>query len=597
MFSLSHVVLAIVFLSSVVTAQYFPPVPEGITTIKSSNYENATISYKETFICETTPGVRGWSGYVHLPADASRDYPINTFFWFFEARNRSTDTPLAIWLNGGPGASSVASVVSENGPCNVLADSNSTEFNPWSWNNEVDMLYIDQPVQVGFSYDRLANGTLDALSTSLLPVVADFSISGVPMQNDTLFVGTFPSLNSSTTATTSTIAASAVWEFLQAWLNGFPFYESCNDKGLGIWGASYGGHWVTALAGFIEDQNDRITAGTLEDAFLIKVDTVGIINGQVDFTILAGSYPDMAYNNTYGFQAISEVEYLSAKANVTMCENLFQECRDQAAFYDPENLGNVTSVNSLCVAAYGYCALYVEYVYLISGHDSFDIGHTTPDSEPTKYELGYLNQHWVQAALGVPLNFTYQNMVVYNAVMASGDIVRGRFPETLGDLLDRGVQVTLMYGDRDYICNWISGERTSLALNSTLSSGFQEAGYVNITTNDTYYGGVVRQHGNLSFSRVFDAAHEVAYYQPETAYRVFTRAMFHTDIATGGISIADHNNYSTTGPSSGFHIKNTMPDNPPNICYTYMATTTCTTDQLAKLQNGTAVVEDWIVVG
>jgi hypothetical protein len=142
------------------------------------------------------------------------------FFWYFEARNQSDETPLAIWLNGGPGASSTASAVSENGPCTVLADSNSTKINPWSWNNEVNMLYIDQPVQVGFSYDTLTNGTLNALSTNLLPVVSDFDLSGVSQQNDTFFVGTFPSLNSSSTAVTTTIAAMAVWEFLQVWLDG-----------------------------------------------------------------------------------------------------------------------------------------------------------------------------------------------------------------------------------------------------------------------------------------------------------------------------------------------------------------------------------------
>lgn len=79
-------------------------------------------------------------------------------------------------------------------------------------------------------------------------------------------------------------------------------------------------------------------------------------------TILAGSYPDMAYNNTYGFEAINEAEYLSAKANVTTCEALIQECQGQAAIYDPYNFGNTTSVNTLCAEAYGYCAPYVEYI-------------------------------------------------------------------------------------------------------------------------------------------------------------------------------------------------------------------------------------------
>jgi carboxypeptidase C (cathepsin A) len=147
----------------------------------------------------------------------SRSYPINTFFWFFESRVDPPNAPLAIWLNGGPGASSVAGALGENGPCIVGEDSNSTTLNPWSWNNKANMLYIDQPVQVGFSYDTLANGTFNALSTTLLPVVADFS-EDIPEQNDTFFVGTFPSLNSNSTANSTGNAAPVVWSFLQAWL-------------------------------------------------------------------------------------------------------------------------------------------------------------------------------------------------------------------------------------------------------------------------------------------------------------------------------------------------------------------------------------------
>lgn len=51
----------------------------------------------------------------------------------------------------------------ENGPCFVNPDSNSTYLSDWSWNNEVNMLYLDQPVQVGLSYDGLKNVTLDLL--------------------------------------------------------------------------------------------------------------------------------------------------------------------------------------------------------------------------------------------------------------------------------------------------------------------------------------------------------------------------------------------------------------------------------------------------
>ena len=43
-------------------------------------------------------------------------------------------------MNGGPGSSSMIGLLQENGPCVVNRDSNSTELNPWSWNNNVNML-------------------------------------------------------------------------------------------------------------------------------------------------------------------------------------------------------------------------------------------------------------------------------------------------------------------------------------------------------------------------------------------------------------------------------------------------------------------------
>lgn len=68
-------------LLSLVNAQ-FPPKPEGVTVLQSKFHENVTLSYKEPGICETTPGVKSYSGYVHLPPgfldDDTQDYPINT---------------------------------------------------------------------------------------------------------------------------------------------------------------------------------------------------------------------------------------------------------------------------------------------------------------------------------------------------------------------------------------------------------------------------------------------------------------------------------------------------------------------------------------
>ena len=83
-------------------------------------------------------------------------------------------------------------LLQEHGPCNINIDSNSSTLNPYSWNNEVNMLYIDQPNQVGFSYDYLTNGTRNVDSGDITP---DNFTNGVPPTNNTFYVGTFPSQN------------------------------------------------------------------------------------------------------------------------------------------------------------------------------------------------------------------------------------------------------------------------------------------------------------------------------------------------------------------------------------------------------------------
>jgi hypothetical protein len=63
--------------------------------------ENVTVRFKNPFICETTPGVNSYSGYVDL------DERSHTFFWFFEAKSAPEEKPITLWLNGGPGSDSL----------------------------------------------------------------------------------------------------------------------------------------------------------------------------------------------------------------------------------------------------------------------------------------------------------------------------------------------------------------------------------------------------------------------------------------------------------------------------------------------------------
>jgi carboxypeptidase C (cathepsin A) len=80
-----------------------PKNPQGVQTIQSPG-SNVRIRYKEPEICETTPGVRSYSGYVDL------DAKTHMYFWFFEARNNPEEAPITLWLTGGPGSDSLLAV-------------------------------------------------------------------------------------------------------------------------------------------------------------------------------------------------------------------------------------------------------------------------------------------------------------------------------------------------------------------------------------------------------------------------------------------------------------------------------------------------------
>lgn len=79
-----------------------PVEPTNIQKITTPNGIN--ITYKEpgkAGICETTPGVNSYAGFVNLAPD------VHSFFWFFESRHDPANDPITLWLNGGPGSDSL----------------------------------------------------------------------------------------------------------------------------------------------------------------------------------------------------------------------------------------------------------------------------------------------------------------------------------------------------------------------------------------------------------------------------------------------------------------------------------------------------------
>ncbi|KAL9005667.1 MAG: hypothetical protein Q9188_001573 [Gyalolechia gomerana] len=511
-----------------------PADPVGVRTITSPS--GVQIRYKEPGlegVCETTPGVNSYSGYVDLAPDA------HTFFWFFEARNNPDEAPLTLWLNGGPGSDSLIGLFQELGPCNVTEDL-VTAVNPYSWTEVSNMLFISQPLGVGFSYSESEPGSLNPFTGEV--------------ENSTYGVdGRWPVINATELDTTD-LAAIATWHVLQGFLANLPQLDSKvggGTKTFNLWTESYGGHYGPAFFNYFYEQNEMIRNGTTNGTELI-FDTLGIGNGIFDLYTQAPYYPEFTQYNSYGIQLVNQTVYDYMKFACFMPDI---GCLDQVAACREANRS--TEVGQLyCQQATDQCRTNVEEPYYeFGGRGVYDIRHPYDDPTPPRYFNDYLNQASVQNALGVNLNYTQSNNDVAYAFANSGDFAYPNFIEDLETILNNSIRVSLFYGDADYICNWFGGQAVSLAVNYTNKAEFAAAGYTPFMVDGTEYG-EVREYGNFSFLRIYEAGHEVPFYQPLASLEFFRRVLGGRDIAMGTTQLTG--TYSTNGNANATHTESSV---------------------------------------
>ena len=96
-----------------------------------------------------------YSGYLDVPGANGNSKHYH--YWFVEAESpldpRASDTPTILWLNGGPGCSSLDGFIYENGPF-VTNASDPTKLvkSAAAWTQIGNVLWLESPVGVGFSY-------------------------------------------------------------------------------------------------------------------------------------------------------------------------------------------------------------------------------------------------------------------------------------------------------------------------------------------------------------------------------------------------------------------------------------------------------------
>lgn len=140
---LIHSFLAIAGLLSGSVIAQFPSTSVNLTTITSPVDGNVTVRYRiPEGACKTAyDSQEQYTGWVNVPGP----FPANMFFWFIGARE-PTDA-LTIWLNGGPGVSSLFGMFTEVGPCEVVEkglNQYETVAREWGWDRASNMLFIDQ---------------------------------------------------------------------------------------------------------------------------------------------------------------------------------------------------------------------------------------------------------------------------------------------------------------------------------------------------------------------------------------------------------------------------------------------------------------------
>jgi len=138
----------------------------------------------------------------------------NMFFWFFPAEENPETAPVVIWLQGGPGGSSMFGLLKLHGPLLSGTDQDGVfgvRDNPYSWGKKHNMLYIDNPVGAGFSFSNKLPETQEDVSTNL-------------------------------------------YNMLQQWYTLFPMYQG-ND--FYPFGESYAGKFVPSIAKKIDMENEN----------------------------------------------------------------------------------------------------------------------------------------------------------------------------------------------------------------------------------------------------------------------------------------------------------------------------------------------------
>ncbi|XP_074320547.1 serine carboxypeptidase-like 45 [Silene latifolia] len=434
------------------------------------HYTTRVTSYPETELIKNLPGqptvnFKQFAGYVTVDEAQQR----HLFYYFVEAETNPDSKPLVLWLNGGfllhkPGP--VVHLVGygaflEHGP--FRPSENGLVTNEYSWNKEANMLYLETPAGVGFSYS--SNKSF------------------------------YNSVNDEITAKDNL-------EFLQKWLTKFPEYKKSD---LFITGESYAGHYVPQLADLILKTNlGSNLKGIALGNPLLEFNTD--FNSRGEYLWSHGIISDATYGllqNVCNYSQIRRQYY--KQAFTPECGMVLNKMNSEMSVY----LNPYDIIVDVC--------LYKQKRFL--AHYLKDEKLDACQEDKT---TNYLKKQEVQKALHAQLVGVTEWTICSSVVNYHVDDTEVSTLPLLATLMRLGVRVLLYSGDQDTVIP-LTGTRT-LANRLAVEMGLNETVPYNIWLQDNQIGGWTQAFGDniLTFATVRGAAHEVPFSQPARSMLLFS---------------------------------------------------------------------------
>ncbi|KAF8511205.1 Alpha/Beta hydrolase protein [Gautieria morchelliformis] len=449
-------------------------ISQEFTVLSHPGFPAHQVRIKRSDFCD--PNVKVWTGYVDVDFGAK-----HLFFYFFESRGNPDTDDVIMWINGGPGCSSSTGLLMELGPCNIdvtASSSNGTTWNPYSWNTNANVFFLDQPVGVGFSY-------------------ADYG----------------------ETIETTEDAARNVYAFVATFFDTFKQFQG---RRFHLAGESYGGKYLPVFASEIYEGN-RKSSGAVP----INMASVIIGNGITDImTLYPGRYEVACGRASLETPLLDIQPCVRMKQALPRCQRLLQNsCVD---IFD----------SMACLGAVNFCDAELSYPLHATGRNVYDISKMCIGDSLCYVEQDYiaslLNQQSTRDLLGVPPNMG--NFSSCSAAVGQGfaeHLDKWRLPAQfyVANLLERGIRILLYEGTYDWQCNWKANWLWADALEWSGGDDFKSQVMRNWSLPGQHTAaGQTRSARNLTFTTIYAAGHMVPHDKPAEALHMLQRWLAGEDI-------------------------------------------------------------------